>query len=158
MTGDNFEGPEAPYTVTLKGGAGFESPWLVLRATSAEDAIALLAEATLNELPEKIAEFAADFRAKSGAAPSAGGDRSSGTSSPRSGRPSTRAQGAQRGAAPQNQRAQQDVEYHPEGLQCDACGEPVFLKSGTSKAGRKYELWACPNQQRKGDGHTADFI
>lgn len=157
MSDDNIEGPEAPFTVTLKGGAGFEAPWLVLRATSADDAVALLAEAVMAELPEKIAEFAADFRTKSGAAPSAGGARQS-ESSPRSGRPSTRAQGAQRGAAPQKSAPADDVEYHPEGLECPQCNEPIRLKSGTSKAGRKFELWTCPNQRSKVDGHYSEFI
>lgn len=167
MSDDNFEGPDAPVTITLKGGAGFEAPWLVLRATSAEDAIALLAESTLAELPEKIAEFAADFRGKAGAAPASGsaaGARTSGPQASRSARPSTPGgRGATRGAAPQQSQQQSapadDVEYHPEGLICGAsnCGLPVQLKVGTSKAGRQYEVWTCPSQRSKGDGHFSQY-
>ena len=161
MTDENIEGPEAPFTVTLKGGAGFEAPWLVLRATSAEDAVALLGEAVMAELPEKIAEFAADFRAKAGAgAPSATGAQRGG-SSPSQVSAAPRGRRASSGAsAPQRQQARQqdDVEYHPEGLQCDECGEPIRLKAGTSKAGRAYEVWTCPNQARKGDGHFSQYV
>jgi hypothetical protein len=159
VSDENFEGPEAPYTITLKGGAGFESPWLVVRAASAEDAVALLAEATMNELPEKIAEFAGDFRAKAGAAPaqSAGGDRTSDSPS-RSGRTSTTGrQSAPRGAAPQSSNQGGDVEYHPEGLACGSCGETVVYKK-IQKGNRSFELWTCPNQRQRNDGHHSEFI
>lgn len=152
MSDENIEGPEAPITITLKGGSGYDKPWLVLRAVSAPDALALLAEAELNELPGKIAEFAASFQEKNGAAPQ--------TSAPArsSGSPS-RSQGAPRGAAPQQQQQSSDVEYHPEGLACSKCQGDVQLKTITSKKnGKKYDMWVCPNQSDRNDGHHSEFI
>jgi hypothetical protein len=157
---EQVEGQEAPYTITFKGGAGFEAPWLVVRAQSAEDAVALMAEAKVADLPKLIGEYAADFRAsQTGAAPaqSAGGARTSGSPS-RSGRTSTTGrQSATRGAAPQNNNQQQDVEYHPEGVTCGACGETVVYKK-IEKGNRSFELWTCPNQRQRNDGHHSEFI
>lgn len=153
MSAEN-EGPDAPFTVTLKQGAGFESPWLVLRGSSAEDVVALLGEAQLNELPRLIGEFAASFRGEAGAA-------SQSTSAPArsSGTPSRSQAAPRRGAAPQSQPAG-DVEYHPEGLTCGAngCGKAIYLKTGTSKAGNEYQVWTCPDQRQKNDGHFSDYV
>ena len=160
MSDDNYEGPDTPYTITLKGGAGFEAPWLVVRASSAEDAVALLGEAVMAELPEKIAEFAADFRDKAGAGASGatgaqrgGSSPSQGGANPRGRRASSGASAPQRQAAPSNN----DAENHPEGLECGSCGQPVIFKEIDSR-GRKFQLWVCPNQRTKGDGHHSEFI
>jgi hypothetical protein len=151
-------GPDAPYTITLKGGAGFEAPWLVVRATSADDATALLAEAVLAELPEKIAEFAGDFRAKvSGGKENAGAKsdtRSSGGSARGGAR---RGSGSRGGQSSKPEPKSDDVEYHPDGDVCKECDEPVVYKEINSR-GKKYELWVCPNQRQKNDGHYSAFI
>lgn len=147
---EQIEGPDAPFTVTLKQGAGFESPWLVLRGQSAEDVVALLGEAKLNELPRLISEFAADFRGETGAAAQGAPARSSGSPS--------RSQAAPRRAAAPQQSAQADVELHPESLTCH-CGGAVQYKKITAKAsGKTFEMWVCPNQRSKGDGHFSEFI
>jgi len=154
---EQIEGPEAPFTVTLKGGAGFEAPWLVLRGSSAEDVVALLGEAQINELPKLIGEFAGDFRAKAGAgAPSASGGARGGSPSPQRASTPRGRQASSGASAPQNQ--QQDVEYHPEGIECH-CGGAVQYKKITAKAsGKTFEMWVCPNQRSKGDGHFSEFI
>lgn len=154
---DNFEGPEAPFTITLKGGAGYEKPWLVLRAASAEDAVALLGEAHSAELLDRIAEYAAEFQGKTGAAaPSAAGTKSGGSpSSPRGA--SSRGSSSRGAAAPKSQQQSSDVEYHPEGVTCPVDNEVVVYKEINSR-GKKYELWVCPNQRSKGDGHFSEFI
>ena len=151
MSDDNFEGPEAPITVTLKGGAGFEAPWLVFRATSAEDAIALLAESALADLPEKVAEFAADFRAKQ----SGGGGAAKAEAPARGAQRSS--SGGRTASRPAPQAPADDVEYHPEGIECPSCNSPVQYKA-INKGSRKFELWTCPNQRSKGDGHYSEFI
>lgn len=151
---------QAPIVITLKGGAGFEAPWLVLRAQSAEDAVALLGETEFVELPKLIAGYADSFRAsQTGAAPAQAADGAR-TSSPSSSvRTSTTGrQGAPRGAAPQNQNQSSDIELHPEGLTCH-CGGAVQFKKITAKAsGKTFEMWVCPNQRSKGDGHFSEFI
>lgn len=152
---EEFEGPQAPFTITLKGGSGYDKPWLVLRGQSAEDAVALLVEAQATELLDRIAEYAAEFQGKvAGAAPDApakSSDRSTGSPS-RSGARG----GSSRGSAPAQ--SSSDVEYHPEGLKCSKCQAPVIYKKITSKAGKTFELWVCENQRERNDGHHADFI
>lgn len=148
---EDFEG-QAPYTITLKGGKGYDAPWLVLRAQSAEDAQALLVEAKTAELLESIAEYATDFQEKvAGAEPQDSPPPSRRSSSSGS---SSRTTTTRRSAPPKND----DVEYHPEGLECGKCGKPVFLKAGTSRAGKKFEVWTCPNQESKGDGHFSEYV
>lgn len=138
---------EAPFVVTLKGGTGFEKPWIVIRGNSAAEAVARLAEAKLEGLLEKTAEYAADFQAKNGAASPAGDHRSpSGGSSTQ-----TRTTGAagSSGAAPQT---------HPEGLKCGKCQGTVAYKEIKAKSGKTFKLWVCENQRERNDGHHSEFI
>lgn len=58
-------------------------------------------------------------------------------------------------AAPQQQN--NGVVYHPEGIVCSACGAPVVKKVINAKTGKTYQLWSCPNQRSKGDGHYSEF-
>lgn len=167
---EQIEGPDAPFTVTLKGGAGFEAPWLVLRGSSAEDVVALLGEAQLNELPKLIGEFAASFRGEAGAAaPSASGGARGGSPSPQRASTPRGRQASSGASAPQSAGVtstavhnppQSNVEYHPEGLVCGApnCGKEIYLKTGTSKAGNEYQVWTCPDQRQKNDGHFSDYV
>jgi hypothetical protein len=155
-----FDGPEAPFTITLKGGSGYDKPWLVLRAASAEDAVALLVEAKASELLEQIASYATDFQEKvAGAAPEGAPaeSRSTGTQSPS--RSGSSGGSQRRGAAPAPKQSS-DVEYHPEGLTCGKanCGGSVIFKKITTKAGKSFELWVCEYQREKGDGHHSEFI
>lgn len=156
MSDNEFEGPEAPYTITLKGGSGYAAPWLVLRAQSAEDAQALLVEAKAAELLESIAAYASDFQEKvAGAEPSKSapvGGRSTGSPS-RSGARG----GSQRGGSAPAQNSG-DVEYHPEGLKCSKCQAPVIYKKITAKTGKTFEMWVCENQRERNDGHHSEFI
>lgn len=56
-------------------------------------------------------------------------------------------------AAPQ----QNGPVYHPEGISCGSCGAPVVKKVINAKTGKTYQLWSCPNQRSKGDGHYSEF-
>lgn len=119
-------------------------------------AIAKVAE--FNELTNAASNVAAGF-SQSGAG-SQGARRSSGSSSPRSGG-SPRGGSQRRESAPQRQSAPaDDVEYHPDGLTCDkpGCGKDIFLKTGTSRAGRQFEVWTCPDQASKNDGHFSQYV
>ena len=148
----------APYVVTLKGGGGFDAPWLVLRAQSAEDAVALLGEATLAELPEKIAEFAGSFQEKMSGGSSAPKEKKTESRSSSSGGSS---RGSGRGSAPaKSEPADEELEFHPEGLECDkrGCDGRVHYKKIKSGAGKVFELWVCEHQRSKGDGHFSSFI
>lgn len=153
MSDNEDYGVEAPFTITLKGGSGYDKPWLVLRAQTAEEAVGLLGEAQATELLDRIAEYSAEFQVKTGGgvekAPAGNSSRGSGTPS-RSAGPSARG-GAARPAS-------SDVEYHPEGLKCPKDDAPVIYKKITTKAGKSFELWVCENQREKGDGHHSEFI
>lgn len=148
MTNDYIpsEDVEAPLSVTLRTGAGYDAALLTIRGNDAVQLIARLAELEVNDGLAKVVEFNAALQAKAGAAPSA---------APAGGSPS-RPQGAPQGAAPQNS----EVTFHPEGLTCSAanCGQAVRLKKGVSKAGNPYSVWTCPNQKAKNDGHYSEYI
>lgn len=160
-TEDEAQGPQSPYTITLKGGAGYDAPWLVLRAESAEDALALLAEAAVADLGATVAEHALSFQEKYSASngggekekPAArGGARggSRGGSSKPAGRGSRESSGS-------NGFAEEDLD--PEGRTCDkrGCDGNVYYKEISSR-GKTYELYVCEFQKAKGDGHFSEFI
>lgn len=50
-----------------------------------------------------------------------------------------------------------DTQTHPEGLKCDSCGSVVVYKK-IAKGNRTFELWTCPNQRSRNDGHHSEFI
>lgn len=141
---DLTEDFDSPFTVTLKGGSGYDKPWIVIRGNTAVETVARLAEAKLEGLLEKTAEYAADFQAQNGAAPT--------TAAPAGGSPS-RSQSAPQGAAPSS-----DRQLHPEGLKCSSCQGDVVFKEITAKTGKKFKMWVCENQRARGDGHTSEFI
>lgn len=154
---EELAGPQAPFTITLKGGSGYDKPWLVLRAESAEDAVALLGEAQAAELLDRIAEYSSEFQSKNGAAASSANGTQGGSPSPRG----TGSRGSSsRGAAAPSQPAQSDVEYHPEGKTCSkaGCGAPVIYKKIAAKTGKTFEMWVCENQRERNDGHHSEFI
>lgn len=148
---------EAPFVVTLKGGAGYEKPWIVIRGNTAEETVARLGEAQINGLLEKAAEYSAEFQNKTGAAAPAAPATQSGPPSRTNGQaPASQPSGA---AAPSNGF---DGSQHPEGVVCSAagCGQPVVGKSIKSKKPpyKTYEMWVCPNQRTRGDGHFSEFV
>lgn len=161
MSDKDFEGPEAPFTVTLKGGGGFDAPWLVLRAASAEDAVALLGEAAANELLERIAEYAVSFQEKvSGGSSTPKEKETSSRSSGSSARSGGSSRGSRKPAQPEPAGDDEELEFHPEGLECDkrGCDGRVHYKKIKSGSGKVFELWVCEHQRSKGDGHFSEFI
>jgi hypothetical protein len=64
---DEIQG-SAPYTATLKAGAGFEAPWLVVRADSAGELVDNLLELD-DEILDALVEAAGKLTAKYGFAP-----------------------------------------------------------------------------------------
>jgi len=148
---------EAPFVVTLKGGAGYEKPWVVIRGNTAEEAVARLGEAHLHNLLEKAAEYSAAFQALTGGA--ANQSAPARTASTPSSRPVSQAPAApQPTAAPP---APQDNQgrAHPEGLACPQCQQVVGYKTITSKKnGKSYNMWVCPNQRTREDGHFSEFV
>lgn len=69
MTNDAFETKEVAavvdnydkVTVTLKGGKGFEAPWIVIHANSTQEALDILNEESMKELNDRVHDVATYF-------------------------------------------------------------------------------------------------
>lgn len=108
------QGPSDKIVVTLKGGAGFDAPWIVIHASNVAEAISTVREtADLMEITQKAAAHFAGQKASGGSAP------------------------ARRGAAP----AAAQQAPNGDSRQCEH-GEMRF-KSGVSKAGKPYKAFFC---------------
>lgn len=150
---------DLPIKITLKSGAGYDAPWVTVDAADPDDASFKLDAILSGDLAEKVIATANLLKAANVAAPlvqhgeasappaqqNAGGW----TNSPAATAPAW--SGAQQQAAPAAQ-------GHPENKGCESCGQVLQFKQGTSKAGKPYKLWACPQQRQRGDGHTTDFV
>lgn len=150
---DITEDFDSPFTVTLKGGSGYDKPWIVIRGNTAAETIARLGEASIDGLLERTAEYAAKFQEANGAAAPAGG--ATGSPSVVQSGPSTQGQqaAAPSAAAPSRQ-------LHPEGLKCGSCQGDVVFKEITQKKPpyKSFKMWVCENQRSRGDGHHSEFI
>lgn len=113
--------------VTLKGGTGFDAPWIVIHAADAADALTQLEDKELGKLIERTKVVAGFF---------AGGNCGSAPAAPR-----------QSGGGGQAQRGRPATAgSSPDGEKrfCEH-GERVF-KSGVSKAGKTWQAYDCPNR------------
>lgn len=149
------EDVEAPYSVTLRTGAGYDAALLTIRGNDAVQLISRLGELEVNDGLARVVEFNSSLQAKAGAATPAG-DRSTGTPS-RSGSSTQNQQAAGSRAA-----ASSDLQFHPEGLKCQKanCGAPVIYKQITQKKPpyKDFKMWVCENQRERGDQHHSEFI
>lgn len=107
-------------TVTLKGGSGFDAPWIVLHGDTAAELLEQLNDEALKALIEQTSAVGKFFADKG---PQAQGNRGGG--------------GGGRSGAPQG--AQQPPAGAPE-----APGPDWVFKSGTSKAGKPWKAWMPP--------------
>jgi hypothetical protein len=136
---------EGKVTVTLKGGAGFDAPWIVIHAESIEDAYAQMTESgtLLGELMKRVSNagqyFAGLAPAKAG--PAGGGNRGAGNANG----------GNQRQGQPQGSQEAPNGEKR----YC-AHGEMRF-KSDVSKAGKPYKGFFCTSRDRN-DQCDAEFL
>jgi len=112
---------EGKVVVTLKGGAGYDAPWIVVHADSVDDAYHQVNSNMMLELMRVTQLAGADFTGKAPTKPA-----------------------AQQGVVqPQQSRAPQGAQEAPGGEKrfCEH-GEMVF-KTGISKAGNPYKLFSC---------------
>lgn len=152
----------SPITATLKGGAGYEAPWLVFRGDNPEQVTQMLRN--VGELFEATVEAANMFRGVTTAGPllanaePAQAPQQNVTPGPW---PNSQ-QATQPGwSQPQQQTAptpqQPSIQLHPTDV-CQSCGarpqyKAVFRKSDN----KKFEFWTCPNQRARDDGHYSEF-
>lgn len=116
---------EGKVTVTLKGGAGFDAPWIVVHADNAEDALEQLNDKALGALIARTKEVAAYF---------SGGNGNT----------------TQRPAQSQQQGQQRPPQQQAPNGETKTCqhGEMVF-RSGVSKSsGKPYKGFFCPSSDR----------
>lgn len=152
-----------PVRATFKSGAGYDAPWLTVDAADPNDLSFKLDALLGGEALGKVISVAELFKAANNAGPLVQGV------DPTPLQPAAPQQPAGWGnsapqAQPQWSQPQQaapaapQVRLHPEGKTC-ACGQVLIFKEITSKKNNKtYQMWTCPSQQRKGDGHDSEFV
>lgn len=111
---------EGKMTITLKGGSGFESPWIVLYADDAADGLNQMQDENLKTLMEVVKRAGKHF---------AGGD----------------SKAAQQPSNDKPARQQPPQDLSDDDRFC-AHGERTF-KTGTSKSGRAWKAMMCPTPQ-----------
>jgi hypothetical protein len=116
---------EGKVTVTLKGGLGFDAPWVVIHSSDVADALNQLSDAQLPALLEK-AQKASEFFAGKKATPTP--QATQGGSQTRSGQPAASAVGS--GGA----------------KRCNH-GEMVFRSGVSQKNGKAWSGYFCPTPQ-----------
>lgn len=142
-------------SVTLKAGKDYDAPWIVVYGNHPDEvkqkleAMSGLIEATVNTANHlKGVNAGAALPAVAQQAPpqqQAWGQQ-----------PQAPAQQPQQWQAPAPQQ-QSGPRLHPD-ITCGSCGSRVAFKTITSKAsGKSFDLWSCPNQRSKGDGHYSEF-
>lgn len=117
----NYEPDRDPdaLTFTIKGGVGYDAPWFVFRAASAVDMNRLLSDPPLREAIEqacKVSDWVINHR------------------------------GGTQASTPPAQSTTPAHKQAPNGMIAPSCdhGHMVY-RSGVSKKGNKYELFACPS-------------
>lgn len=114
-------------TVTLKGGKGYEAPWIVIHAADPASALAQLNDPVLKTLADRTAQIGAKFAGTAPQTAAAG--------------PASPAPSAPTGSAkPAHQQAPGGAKY------CDH-GEMQF-KSGTNSAGKLWSGHFCPERDK----------
>lgn len=117
----------AKLTVTLKGGAGYDAPWIVIYADDAADALTQLRDPNIVELMDVVKKAGAHF--SSGEAPKAASQKPQQAAQLRPGQP-------QGSTQPSN----------GESRYCTH-GEMTY-REGVSKAGKPYRAFFCPSRDR----------
>ena len=145
------EDVEAPISFTGKIGGNL----MTIRGNTAEEFIQRVDAFIEQGGIDKAAEFNDLCNAASAVKEGFSGNRGNGNGGAQRQSSSNRQGGnaGQRQSAPQNN----DTEQHPEGLQCSSCGQVVVYKK-IAKGNRTFELWTCPNQRQRNDGHHSEFI
>ena len=144
----------APLVITLKGGKDFSDPWIVLRGSTPAEVEQLLAN--LGSLPEAVVSASNLFHAVNTAGPLLpNAPQAPAAPAPQ---PQQQAPAAPQGWQPSPQAQAAPAVQSPTGEACAACGTTLVFKSGTSKAGKAYQMFTCPNGRSRNDGHTTNWV
>lgn len=151
---------DLPIKCTLKAGAGFDAPWLTVDAATPEDLEFKLQALANGSALAAVVEAANTLKAANNAAPLLQNGAEAQAPAPVAAAPAQpQGWGAPAAAAPAfAQPAQQaGPVLHPTDV-CPVDNQRVQEKVITSKKnGKTYEMWVCPNQRTRGDGHYSEF-
>jgi hypothetical protein len=114
--------------VTLKGGGGFDAPWIVIHASCLEDALAQLADDKLRELMDRVKRAALYFSG-GGSAPAQQPQQRPSGGSQQLGKPA-------------------GADQAPNGEQKFCAHGAMTYRAGMSKAGKAYQGFFCPERDR----------
>lgn len=146
-------------TVTIKGGPGFEVPWLVINAENMDEAEAAV-DAVTDSLLEKVSGLSQGFRAACNAGPVINSGAGAEPTQPVTAQAKAASRWGAGGGATQSQpQATQgpgSETLHPEGKTCVVCGSNLKLVTGTNSRG-EWSAWRCVNAPRGKSEHTMDF-
>lgn len=138
-------------SVTLKGGTGYDSPWIVVYGDDPAEVSEKLKN--LGDLVEQTVITANLLKGANNAAPLAPGGAEA--AAPTAAPPAQKSWGQAPAAAPTNG-GPVDGAVHPTDV-CQSCGQSPRYKNITAKSGKQFQLWSCPNQRQRGDGHYSEF-
>lgn len=145
---------DLPLKATIKSGKDYDAPWLTVDGADPADLVFKLDALLNSDASAKVVELANQFKAANNAGPILPGG-------PAAAQPPAQQGGwgapQQQAPAPAWSGGPQNGTPHPENKACP-CGQVLQYKSGTSKAGKPYKLWACPQQRQRGDGHVTEFV
>lgn len=140
--------------VTLKAGTGYDAPWVSVDAENPDELDMKLRAITEGQTLSLVVDAASALKAVYNATPlTQPAQQQAPQQQPKSNGWGNSAPAAQ--SAPANNGG--GVRYHPEGLQCNQCGSAVQYKTINAKSGKTFNLWTCPNQRSKDDGHYSTF-
>jgi hypothetical protein len=157
----------SPIVVTLKGGTGYDQPWIVVRGNTPDQVAAMLRN--LGELPaatleasnllQNVATLAPVLPNSAQPAPPAQAPQQNVTPGPWPNTPQQQAPQAPVQPAPQQQgqQGQYGETLHPENKGCQMCGQVLVRKqTSTGKATWRCPQWRWNNGQQ--NGHTQEWI
>ena len=159
---------ESAFTVTLKGGKGYEAPWIVVRGETPEEVLGKLA--AIGPVTEATIAAANLFHGATNAAPLLPNAPQVQQAPPQQQAQYVPQQPAQQVPFQQQPQqaappawaqppVQQGPALHPEGKQCQACGQVLQYKVVTRKSDNKtFKFWECPQRNGKDSPHTSEFV
>ena len=139
---------------TLKAGADYAAPWLTVDAVNVEDLSAQLDAILSSDVTEKLIATANLLKAANNAAPLVANGQEA--APVQQAAPPAQKQWGQAPAAAPTAGGTQDGAVHPTDT-CQSCGQSPRFKNITAKSGKQFQLWSCPNQRSRGDGHYSEF-
>ena len=151
-------------SATLKGGTGYDAPWIVVYANDPNELKAKLSGIAEAGVLQATVDAANLLKGANNAGPITGPAQQAPPQAAPAPQPVQQQPWGQQAPSPTQQPAQQAAggpvngSPHPEGKQCTQCGSVLQWKAFTSKAGKNLKMWTCPNGRSQGDGHVSEFV